>query len=194
VEHHSYRIPDAELEPQDVEDSAGSRTSWPPGSTRARGAGALPGGLNRSSLVAALALVRRGYAPQEAIDAIRNGRNQNCLFNRSFVRHIPESAAAPGLTRPRLQPDHVGQPAVGPSARAPGPELLRLPGAGEREGVGDVPGRRRLCGARGPRQNARRRATVGRSSGSRTRSTAATVSPHALVRHADDGDLAPADG
>ena len=53
-------------------------------------------GLNRSSLVAALALVHRGLAPQEAIDAIRAGRSPNCLFNRSFAAHVLARAAAPG--------------------------------------------------------------------------------------------------
>lgn len=95
VEHHSYRMPDAELEPQDMADVG--RLADVVAARLEEGKKVLvrcQAGLNRSSLVAALALVRRGWQPQEAIDAIRAGRDQNCLFNRSFVRHIRESAPA----------------------------------------------------------------------------------------------------
>ncbi len=49
-------------------------------------------GLNRSSLVAALAMVELGVAPQDAIDRIRAARSTNYLFNRSFVAHVRAAA------------------------------------------------------------------------------------------------------
>jgi protein-tyrosine phosphatase len=51
-------------------------------------------GLNRSALVAALALVHAGQSPQEAVDAIRAGRSLNCLFNRDFVQYLHERSLA----------------------------------------------------------------------------------------------------
>lgn len=45
-------------------------------------------GLNRSSLIAALVLVRDGYTPREAIDKIRRQRSGRCLFNEGFERFI----------------------------------------------------------------------------------------------------------
>jgi hypothetical protein len=52
-------------------------------------------GLNRSSLIAALVLMRAGYTPVEAIGLIRKGRSSRCLFNASFVAFLrsPEAAA-----------------------------------------------------------------------------------------------------
>jgi protein-tyrosine phosphatase len=50
-------------------------------------------GLNRSSLVAALAMVRLGHGPGEAIEQIRVRRSPNALFNHHFVRYIHDSAA-----------------------------------------------------------------------------------------------------
>lgn len=47
-------------------------------------------GLNRSSLVAALVLVRDGMDGYQAIDKIRRGRSQSALFNAKFqhiIRH-----------------------------------------------------------------------------------------------------------
>ena len=89
VEHHSHRLPDAELAQEDAE-----RLDELAALVAARldeGRTVLvrcQAGLNRSSLVAALALVRRGRTPQEAIDAVREARSPNCLFNRSFVAHL----------------------------------------------------------------------------------------------------------
>jgi hypothetical protein len=42
-------------------------------------------GLNRSSLVAGLVLVRDGWSGAEAIDKIRRGRSDSCLFNTKFA-------------------------------------------------------------------------------------------------------------
>jgi protein-tyrosine phosphatase len=41
-------------------------------------------GLNRSSLIASLVLVREGVEPAEAINKIRRTRSRKALFNRSF--------------------------------------------------------------------------------------------------------------
>ncbi len=41
-------------------------------------------GLNRSSLVMALVLIRDGYTAVDAIDLIRKRRNPQCLFNKEF--------------------------------------------------------------------------------------------------------------
>jgi hypothetical protein len=45
-------------------------------------------GLNRSSLVAALVLVRDGMEPQQAVDVIRHNRSGQCLFNKEFYRFV----------------------------------------------------------------------------------------------------------
>lgn len=93
VEHHSHRMPDAQLEPADLD--AVDRLAQVVAERLAEGKRVLvrcQAGLNRSSLVAALALVHRGAAPQEAIDAIRSARSPNCLFNRSFAAHVLQAA------------------------------------------------------------------------------------------------------
>lgn len=45
-------------------------------------------GINRSNLVAAAALVKRGRTPEEAIGLLRNRRHRHVLANRSFEDHI----------------------------------------------------------------------------------------------------------
>jgi hypothetical protein len=50
-------------------------------------------GLNRSSLVAALVLMRAGHTADEAILLIRSGRSDQCLFNTSFVAFLQSSEA-----------------------------------------------------------------------------------------------------
>ncbi len=47
-------------------------------------------GLNRSSLVTALVLIRDGYEPAEAVNLIRTNRLEYCLFNEDFERYILE--------------------------------------------------------------------------------------------------------
>lgn len=49
-------------------------------------------GLNRSSLVAALAMLRLGFRPDAAIEMIRQKRSRNALFNLNFQRYIAEDA------------------------------------------------------------------------------------------------------
>ena len=45
-------------------------------------------GLNRSSLCAALVLMKAGYTADEAIALIRQKRSKYALFNRSFVEYL----------------------------------------------------------------------------------------------------------
>lgn len=45
-------------------------------------------GLNRSSLVATLVLVRDGMEPQQAVDTVRRGRCGQALFNKQFYRFV----------------------------------------------------------------------------------------------------------
>ena len=52
-------------------------------------------GLNRSSLVAALAMIRMGYQPQQAIDLIREKREPFCFFNQNFVGIVLAQEVAP---------------------------------------------------------------------------------------------------
>jgi hypothetical protein len=89
VEHHTMSIPDAALEDEDKDEIdrlagivADAVTAQRKVLVRCQA------GLNRSSLVAALALVKLGWAPSAAITAIREARSLNCLFNRSFIAHV----------------------------------------------------------------------------------------------------------
>jgi protein-tyrosine phosphatase len=45
-------------------------------------------GLNRSSLVTALVLMRDGYSPENAIGLIREKRSPNALCDQDFVRWL----------------------------------------------------------------------------------------------------------
>jgi protein-tyrosine phosphatase len=47
-------------------------------------------GLNRSGLVMALILIKDGFAPEDAINAIRTQRGPDALFNESFANWIIE--------------------------------------------------------------------------------------------------------
>lgn len=92
VEHLHHRMADADLLGQDaVEVARLARTTADRLRDGKRVLVRCQAGLNRSSLVASLALVELGLTPQEAIDAVRAGRHQNCLFNRSFVDHVRRS-------------------------------------------------------------------------------------------------------
>lgn len=48
-------------------------------------------GLNRSALVAGLALRQLGYSPAEVVVAIRRQRGEDALFNEAFLRLIVAS-------------------------------------------------------------------------------------------------------
>lgn len=45
-------------------------------------------GLNRSGIITALVLMRAGFTAQDAIDRIRNVRDQQCLYNKHFVQFL----------------------------------------------------------------------------------------------------------
>jgi hypothetical protein len=45
-------------------------------------------GINRSGLLTAMVLMREGIGAQEAIDLIRQKRNQACLENRHYVDYL----------------------------------------------------------------------------------------------------------
>lgn len=45
-------------------------------------------GLNRSSLVTALAMIKMGWKPEDAIVQIRDARSPYALFNESFVAYL----------------------------------------------------------------------------------------------------------
>jgi protein-tyrosine phosphatase len=53
-------------------------------------AGKCQAGLNRSSLVVALVLLKEGYSATDAIDLIRKKRSKYALFNTYFVDFIYE--------------------------------------------------------------------------------------------------------
>lgn len=96
VEHHTYRIPDADLSPDDhaalddlaalVADRVAHQS---PTLVRCQA------GLNRSALVAAMALIRLGWDPEDAIVRIREARSPYALFNSSFVAHLRSYQPAP---------------------------------------------------------------------------------------------------
>jgi protein-tyrosine phosphatase len=45
-------------------------------------------GMNRSSVITALVLIREGYTPVEAVNLIRDNRSEIALFNRTFEQWI----------------------------------------------------------------------------------------------------------
>ena len=49
-------------------------------------------GLNRSGLVTALILIKDGYTPEDAINAIRTHRGPDALFNMNFANWIQDEA------------------------------------------------------------------------------------------------------
>ena len=95
VEHHYHRMADADLlGPDAVEVARLARLAADRVAAGQRVLVRCQAGLNRSSLVAALAMVHLGVEPQDAIDRIRAGRHVNCLFNRSFVEHVRAASRA----------------------------------------------------------------------------------------------------
>jgi hypothetical protein len=94
VEHHTMSIPDAQLQDADVAEVE-RLAAVVADAVRARRSVLVrcQAGLNRSSLVAALALVQLGWSPANAITTIRERRSVNCLFNRSFVAFVEAAGA-----------------------------------------------------------------------------------------------------
>ena len=59
------------------------------------------GGVNRSGLLVARALVELGYTPEEAIQAVRTARGPMALNNQRFVRFLLKDCAPRALARRR---------------------------------------------------------------------------------------------
>jgi protein-tyrosine phosphatase len=47
-------------------------------------------GWNRSGIITALALIKDGYKPKDAIDLIRARRSPHALCNEDFVRYLED--------------------------------------------------------------------------------------------------------
>jgi len=47
-------------------------------------------GWNRSGIITALALIKDGYKPKDAIDLIRARRSPHALCNADFVRYLED--------------------------------------------------------------------------------------------------------
>lgn len=49
-------------------------------------------GMNRSAMIVALALIKRGFTPGEAIDLVRKKRGSSLLFNEDFEAYLRKQA------------------------------------------------------------------------------------------------------
>lgn len=93
VQHFYLRVPDGVLAEAELGDIR-TLADWVAEVVR-EGRSALcrcQAGINRSSLVAAFALLRLGHGPDEAIALIREKRTPNALFNANFQRYIAVEA------------------------------------------------------------------------------------------------------
>lgn len=91
VLHVYLRLPDGHLTPRELRDVR-TLADWAAEAVRdgRRVLCRCQAGLNRSSLVAALAMVRLGYQPDAAVEQIRLRRSPHALFNEHFQRYIAE--------------------------------------------------------------------------------------------------------
>jgi hypothetical protein len=91
VREQRFGIADAELDeaskPEIIQLADWLHSEWKQGKSVA---GKCQAGLNRSSLIVALVLLKEGYTATEAIELIRNKRSQYALFNNHFVEFIHE--------------------------------------------------------------------------------------------------------
>jgi hypothetical protein len=91
VREQRFGIADAELDeaskPEIIQLADWLHSEWKQGKSVA---GKCQAGLNRSSLIVALVLLKEGYTATEAIDLIRERRSQYALFNNHFVDFIHE--------------------------------------------------------------------------------------------------------
>ncbi len=91
VREQRFGIADAELDeaskPEIIQLAEWLHSEWKQGKSVA---GKCQAGLNRSSLIVALVLLKEGYTATEAIDLIRERRSQDALFNSHFVDFIHE--------------------------------------------------------------------------------------------------------
>ena len=93
VREQRYGIADAELEEESIPEILQLAdwlfAEWKQGK---RVAAKCAAGLNRSSLVAALCIMKEGYTAEETINLIREKRSPHALFNPHFVKFIEEQA------------------------------------------------------------------------------------------------------
>ena len=86
-----FGIADAELDeaskPEIIQLADWLHAEWKQGKSVA---GKCQAGLNRSSLIVALVLLKEGYTATEAIELIRKKRSEYALFNNHFVEFIHE--------------------------------------------------------------------------------------------------------
>ena len=91
VREQRFGIADAELDdaskPEILQLADWLHSEWKQGKSVA---GKCQAGLNRSSLIVALVLLKEGYTATEAIELIRKQRSQYALFNNHFVEFIHE--------------------------------------------------------------------------------------------------------
>lgn len=91
VREQRFGIADAELDeaskPEIIQLAEWLHSEWKRGKSVA---GKCQAGLNRSSLIVALVLLKEGYTAAEAINLIRGKRSQYALFNIHFVEFIHE--------------------------------------------------------------------------------------------------------
>jgi hypothetical protein len=89
VREQRFGIADAELsessKPEIMQLADWLHSEWKQGKSVA---GKCQAGLNRSSLIVALVLLKEGYTATEAISLIREKRSEHALFNRHFVEFI----------------------------------------------------------------------------------------------------------
>jgi hypothetical protein len=91
VREQRFGIADAELDeaskPEIIQLADWLHSEWKQGKSVA---GKCQAGLNRSSLIVALVLLKEGYTATEAINLIREKRSEYALFNGHFVEFIHE--------------------------------------------------------------------------------------------------------
>lgn len=91
VREQRFGIADAELDeaskPEIIQLADWLHSEWKQGKSVA---GKCQAGLNRSSLIVALVLLKEGYSATEAIELIRKKRSEYALFNNHFVEFIHE--------------------------------------------------------------------------------------------------------
>ena len=91
VREQRFGIADAELDetskPEIIQLADWLHSEWKQGKSVA---GKCQAGLNRSSLIVALVLLKEGYTATEAINLIREKRSEYALFNNHFVEFIHE--------------------------------------------------------------------------------------------------------
>lgn len=89
VGHYYYRMPDGELDEQDLNEVyALSKVALEVINRPAPVLLRCQAGLNRSSLCAGYVLMQIGFTPEKAIDLIRQKRSPYALCNSSFVEYL----------------------------------------------------------------------------------------------------------